>query len=58
MRVLKRDVKPLLKLLENIEIPINYDRARLKKDGHGSKKPAGKGRSVLLGKIPRRIVKV
>jgi hypothetical protein len=56
MRVLKKDIKPLLKLLETVEIPINYHRARKKKEGdpHGSKMPAGKGRSVLLGKIPRR----
>lgn len=56
MRVKKTDVRPLLKLLEEIEVPINYHRARNKKEGdpHGSKKPAGKGRSVLIGKIPRR----
>ena len=56
MRVKKGDLKPLLTLLERVEVPMNYDRSRVqdKEKKHGSKTPAGKGRSVLIGKIPRR----
>lgn len=51
MRVLKKDIEPLLRLLEKVEIPMNYDRGRTKDatKTHGSNQPAGNGRSVLFG---------
>ena len=52
MRVLKKDIEPLLHLLSQTEIPINYHRARKKDKNNGSMTPAGKGRTVLLGYIP------
>ena len=52
MRVLKKDIQHLMKLLETTHIPINYDRGRKKTQRHGSHKPAGKGRTVLLGQSP------
>lgn len=48
MKVLKRDIQPILEILKNIQVPINYDRERAKKGG------AGRGRSVLLGENIRK----
>lgn len=52
MKVLKRDINPLLKILGTVEIPINYERARSRSKKNNPR--PGKGRSVLIGKIPMR----
>jgi hypothetical protein len=51
MKVLLRDIKKLVNILENIDIPINFNRGR-KKDlqkRHGSDNPAGIGMTQMLG---------
>lgn len=52
MKVQRQDLVRLEELLTRTEIPMNYDRGRVFNGTHGSKTPAGKGRSVLFGENP------
>lgn len=52
MRVQAKDLTRLQELLDKTTIPINYDRGRTLDKGHGSRHPAGVGRTVLFGYNP------